>query len=102
MRGANLVGGTGQGVGVVSLGQPMAADQYRQRAFEAQQCAAQATEPSVKHGWQLLVQQWLALAEQADRFERRYGSLVATDPVPYRSEAVVAAAVPATSPTQGH
>jgi hypothetical protein len=49
MRGANLVGGSGQGVGVVSLGQPMAADQYRQRAFEAQQCATQATEPSVKH-----------------------------------------------------
>ena len=56
----------------------MAADEYRQRAFEAQQCAAQATESSVKHGWQLLVRQWLALAEHVDRFERRYGSLVAT------------------------
>src|SRR5262249_12040453 len=92
-------GGGLQCVGVVSFGRPMAADQYRQRAFEAQQCAAQATDSSVKHGWQLLVQRWLALAEQVDRFERRYGSPVATDPVPYRSEAVVAAAVPTTSPT---
>jgi hypothetical protein len=80
----------------------MPADQYRQRAFEAQQCAAQAIEPSVKHGWQLLVQQWLVLAEQVDRFERRYGSLVATDPAAYRSEVIVTAAVPATGPIQGH
>ena len=78
MRLTNLVGGSGQGVGVVPLAGPMAADHYRQRAFEAQKCAAQATEPCVKHGWQLLVHQWLALAEQVDRFERRYGSLVAT------------------------
>src|SRR5262245_1671023 len=72
--------GSGLQAFAVSLGRPMAADHYRQRAFEAQQCAAQATESSVKHGWQLLVRHWLALAEHVDRFEQRYGSLVATDP----------------------
>jgi hypothetical protein len=33
-----------------------------------------ATDPLIKDGWQLLGREWLALAEQIEWIERRYGS----------------------------
>jgi hypothetical protein len=52
----------------------MTADEYRRKGFEAQRQAALATNPLVKDGSQLLGQEWLALAEQVEWIERRYGS----------------------------
>jgi hypothetical protein len=52
----------------------MTADEYRRKGFEAQRQAALATDPLIKDGWQLLGREWLALAEQIEWIERRYGS----------------------------
>jgi hypothetical protein len=57
----------------------MAADQYRRRAFEAQRRAAQASDPTVMSDLQLLAREWLALAEELEWLERRYGPLVVAE-----------------------
>jgi len=67
----------------------MAADQYRRRAFEARQRAAQASDSSIKAGWERVAHEWLALAEQVELFEGRYGKHVPAEPVPHPSQAVV-------------
>ena len=58
----------------------MAADEYRQRAFEAQQRGAQASEPCIKAIWERVAHEWLALAGQVELFGRRYGSPDPADP----------------------
>jgi hypothetical protein len=58
----------------------MAADQYRRRAFEARQRAAQASDSSIKAGWERVAHEWLALAEQVELFEGRYGKHVPAEP----------------------
>jgi hypothetical protein len=47
------------------------AEQYRRRGIEAQQRAAQATEPSIREAFELVARDWFALAEQVDWFEGR-------------------------------
>jgi hypothetical protein len=47
------------------------ADEYRRKGFEAQRQAGLAADPVIKDGWQLLGQEWLALAEQIEWIERR-------------------------------
>jgi hypothetical protein len=64
----------------------MAADQYRQRAFEAQQHGVQASDSSIKTRWERVAHEWLALAEQVEMFERRYGKPISTEVVPYQSQ----------------
>jgi len=52
----------------------MAADQYRRRASEDHQRGAQASDSSIKAGWERVAHEWLALAEQVELFEWRYGN----------------------------
>jgi hypothetical protein len=52
----------------------MTADEYRRLAFEAQNQAARATDPVMKAGFDRIVQHWLALAEQVEWLDQRYGS----------------------------
>jgi hypothetical protein len=49
---------------------------YARFGFEAQNCAASAVEPSLKEGFALLAQGWLALADQVDWVERRCGQIL--------------------------
>jgi hypothetical protein len=49
---------------------------YSRFGFEAQNRAASAVEPSLKEGFALLAQGWLALADQVDWVERRYGQIL--------------------------
>jgi hypothetical protein len=42
------------------------ADMYRQKAAEAKQSAAKATNPSIKRAFEEVAAGWLALAEQLD------------------------------------
>ena len=51
----------------------MTADEYR-LAFEAQNRAARATDPVMKAGFDRIAQHWLALAEQVEWLDQRYGS----------------------------
>jgi hypothetical protein len=51
-------------------------DRYSRFGFEAQRRAASAVEPSLKEGFVLLAQGWLALADQVDWVERRCGQLL--------------------------
>ena len=67
----------------------MAASDHRRRAFEAQQRAAQASEPSIKADLTLIAAHWLAIAEQEEMFERRYGPLLSAEIASLRSEPVV-------------
>jgi hypothetical protein len=48
------------------------ADHYRRLSLNAQMRAAQATDHSIKDGFEQLAQGWQALAEQAEWLERRY------------------------------
>jgi hypothetical protein len=66
----------------------MAADQYRQRAFEAQQRGEQASDSSIKAGWERVAHEWLALAEQVESFEWRYGNPVPPEAVSDPSQIV--------------
>jgi hypothetical protein len=50
-------------------------DEYRQRAAEAKNRAAQTSNPSVKSAFQEVARGWLLLAEQMEWIERRRSSL---------------------------
>ena len=67
----------------------MSADQYRRRASEAHQRGERVLDLSVKAGWERLAHEWLALAEQVELFEWRYGNPDPAEPVPHPSQAVV-------------
>ena len=54
----------------------MTVAELRRQAFEAQQRAAAAADAFVKAEFDRLAQQWLALADQAEWLEQRYGSAV--------------------------
>jgi hypothetical protein len=56
----------------------MTADEYRRRGFEAQRQAARATDRLAKADFELLAQEWLALAERTEWLEQRY-SLMCSD-----------------------
>jgi hypothetical protein len=45
------------------------AEEYRRRGIEAQQRAAQATEPQIKDAFEVVAGGWFVLAEQADWLE---------------------------------
>jgi hypothetical protein len=47
----------------------MSADQYRRRAFEARQGGTQASDSSIKAGWERVAHEWLALADQVELFD---------------------------------
>jgi hypothetical protein len=47
------------------------ADRYRQRAAEAKDRAAQASNPTIKNAFQDVAAGWVLLAEQAERIERQ-------------------------------
>jgi hypothetical protein len=66
----------------------MAADQYRRRAFEARQRGAQASDSSIKAGWERVAHEWLALADQVELFHRRYGKLDSAEAIPHPSQIV--------------
>jgi hypothetical protein len=66
----------------------VAADEYRRRASEAHQRGEQVLDLSVKAGWERLAHEWLALAEQVELFECRYGNPDPAEPVPRPSQAV--------------
>jgi hypothetical protein len=66
----------------------MAADQYRHRAFEARQRGAQASDSSIKVGWERVAHEWLALADQVEFFHRRYGKLDSAEAIPHPSQIV--------------
>jgi hypothetical protein len=51
----------------------MTADEYRRQAFEAQRQGACAANASFKASFEQIAQHWLALAEQTEWLERRYG-----------------------------
>jgi hypothetical protein len=72
-----------------SVGRPMTPDRCRQRAFEAQRRATLATDPIAKADFRQLAQEWLALAEQTEWLEQRYGPEVYADFLRSRSEPVV-------------
>jgi hypothetical protein len=57
----------------------MRAELYRRRAFEAQREAAQAPDETIKSRLDLLAQEWLALADQVEWLEQRYGPSIAAD-----------------------
>ena len=57
----------------------MTVAELRRRAFEAQRRAATAADAFVKAEFDRLAQQWLALAEQAEWLEQRYGSAVSAE-----------------------
>jgi len=57
----------------------MTAAELRRQAFEAQRQAAAAADAFVKAEFDRLAQQWMALAEQAEWLEQRYGSAVSTE-----------------------
>jgi hypothetical protein len=61
-------------VGIRFPGAFMTADEYRRLAFEAQNQAARATDPIMKAGFERVAQHWLALAEQVEWMDRRFGS----------------------------
>jgi hypothetical protein len=44
-------------------------DDYRQRAADAKNRAAQAKDDSIKHRLERLADDWIALAEQAERID---------------------------------
>jgi hypothetical protein len=52
----------------------MTSDEYRRHAFDAQNQAAGATDPIMKAGFERVAQCWLALAEQVEWMDRRYGA----------------------------
>ena len=54
----------------------MTADEYRRLALEAQNQAARAADPVMKAGFERIAQHWLALADQVQWQDQRYGSLV--------------------------
>jgi hypothetical protein len=70
------------------MGRPMAADQYRRRAFEARQRGATASDSSVKAGWERVAHEWLALADQVELFAQRYGKPVSAEADPHQSQIV--------------
>ena len=76
-------------MGFDPLGRPMAARDHRRRAFEARQRATRASEPSIQADLHLIASHWLALAEQEEILERRYGALVSAEVASLRSEPVV-------------
>ena len=45
------------------------ADRYRQRAAEAENCAAQTSNPSIKSAFEHVAAGWVALAEQVERID---------------------------------
>jgi hypothetical protein len=51
-------------------------DRYARFGFEAQRRSASAGEASLKEGFALLAQGWLALADQVDWVERRCGQIL--------------------------
>jgi hypothetical protein len=53
----------------------MTADDYRRQAFEAQRQGASATNALIKAQFEQLGRHWLALAEQAEWLDRRFGAL---------------------------
>jgi len=57
----------------------MTVAELRRQAFEAQRRAAAAADAFVKVEFDRLAQQWLALAEQAEWLEQRYGSAVSAE-----------------------
>jgi len=57
----------------------MTVAELRRQAFEAQRRAAAAADAFVKAEFDRLAQQWLALAEQAEWLEQRYGSAVSAE-----------------------
>lgn len=71
-----------------TLGRPMPADQYRRQSSEAHQRGERTPDLSVKAGWERLAHEWLALAEQVELFERRYGNPDPAVPIPHPSQAV--------------
>jgi hypothetical protein len=50
------------------------ADRYRQRAAEAENCAAQTSNPSIKSAFEEVARGWLLLAEQTEWIERQRSS----------------------------
>src|SRR5215831_12474833 len=44
---------------------------YRRRGLEAQQRAAQTTEPKIRDAFEIVVESWFELAEQLDCLDRR-------------------------------
>ena len=44
---------------------------YRRRGLEAQQRAAQTTEPKIRDAFEIVAEGWFELAEQLDCLERR-------------------------------
>jgi hypothetical protein len=62
-------------------------DRYARFGFEAQRRAAAAVEPSLREGFALLAQGWLALADQVDWVERRCGQILGEEQGPELSGA---------------
>jgi hypothetical protein len=54
----------------------MTADEYRRQAFEAQRQGASAANAFIKAQFEQLARHWLALAEQVEWLDRRFGSVV--------------------------
>src|SRR5262245_29168696 len=54
----------------------MTPDEYRRRAINAEQRSAGASIPEVKSFYDDLARYWRVLADQAERFEKRYGAPV--------------------------
>jgi hypothetical protein len=50
------------------------ADIYRQKAAEAKQSAAKATNPSIKRAFEEVAAGWLVLAEQMERMDSQKAS----------------------------
>ena len=53
----------------------MRADMYRQKAAEAKQSAAKATNPSIKRAFEEVAAGWLVLAEQLEWTDRQKSPL---------------------------
>jgi hypothetical protein len=55
---------------------------------EARQRGAQASDSSIKAGWERVAHEWLALADQVELFHRRYGKLDSAEAIPHPSQIV--------------
>jgi hypothetical protein len=71
------------------LGRPMATDRYHMRAYEARRRRTLASDPSLKADLELIAQEWVALAEEVEWLERKYGPLVSPQAASHQSETVV-------------
>jgi hypothetical protein len=59
------------------------------RAYEARRRRTLASDPSLKADLELIAQEWVALAEEVEWLERKYGPLVSPQAASHQSETVV-------------